>query len=45
VCKTLLKTLKTVVLKAKKAALTVPKLQKPSFKKAWTKKPVKKSVA
>jgi hypothetical protein len=34
-----------VVLKAKKAALTVLKLQKPSFKEALAKKPVKKSVA
>jgi hypothetical protein len=34
-----------MVLKAKKAALTVPKLQKPPFKKALAKKPVKKGVA
>jgi hypothetical protein len=34
-----------MVLKAKKAALTVPKLQKPSSKKAPAKKPVKKDVA
>jgi hypothetical protein len=43
--KTPLKKPKAVVLKAKKAALTVPKLQKPSFKKAPAKKPVKKGVA
>jgi hypothetical protein len=33
-----------VVLKAKKAALTVFKLQKPLSKKASAKKPVKKSI-
>jgi hypothetical protein len=34
-----------VVLKAKKAAPTAPKPQKPLFKKAPAKKPVKKGVA
>jgi hypothetical protein len=34
-----------VVLKAKKAALTMSKLQKPPFKKAPAKKPVKKDMA
>jgi hypothetical protein len=34
-----------VVPKAKKAALTVPKLQKPLFKKALAKKPIKEGVA
>jgi hypothetical protein len=34
-----------MVLKAKKAVPTVPKLQKPSFKKAPAKKPVKKGMA
>jgi hypothetical protein len=33
-----------VILKAKKAALTVPKPQKPSFKNALAKKPVKKNI-
>jgi hypothetical protein len=45
VYKALLKKPKTVVLKAKKAALTVLKLQKPSFKKAPAKKLVKEGVA
>jgi hypothetical protein len=40
-----LKKLKAVVLKAKKAALTVPKLQKPFFKKALAKNLVKKGIA
>jgi hypothetical protein len=43
--KTPLKKPKTIVLKAKKAALTVPKPQKPLFKKASAKKPVKKGKA
>jgi hypothetical protein len=43
-CKALLKKLKTIVSKAKKAALTVLKLQKPFFKKALAKKPVKKDM-
>jgi hypothetical protein len=34
-----------MVSKAKKAPLTVPKLQKPPFKKAPAKKPVKKGMA
>jgi hypothetical protein len=33
-----------MVLKTKKAAPTVPKLQKPLFKKALAKKPVKEGV-
>jgi hypothetical protein len=40
-----LKKLKAVVPKAKKASLTVPKLQKPPFKKALAKNPVKEGVA
>jgi hypothetical protein len=40
-----LKKLKAVVPKAKKAAPTVPKLQKPPSKKAPAKKPVKEGVA
>jgi hypothetical protein len=45
VCKAPLKKPKAVVSKAKKAAPTVFKLQKPSFKKAPAKNPVKKGVA